>query len=108
MASVISKSLITPSFKGRMAEIAPGVLPSISFSAQPTAVPFRMTLLVPLRTATTDGSFRTIPSPRTQTSVLQVPWLRHAAIASSRFSLDPRALVPNASPCHSFSPASLT
>ncbi len=36
-ASVISKSLITPSLRGRMAEIEPGVLPSISLAVQPTA-----------------------------------------------------------------------
>ena len=36
-ASVISKSLMTPSLSGRMAEIDPGVLPSISLAVQPTA-----------------------------------------------------------------------
>jgi len=36
---VIWKSLITPSFSGRIALIDPGVLPSIAFAAMPTAVP---------------------------------------------------------------------
>jgi hypothetical protein len=71
--SVMSKSAITPSFIGRMALIDPGVLPSISLAARPTALPFWRTLLVPRRTATTEGSFSTTPCPRAHTSVLQVP-----------------------------------
>src|SRR5687767_5626902 len=51
----------------------PGVLPSISFADQPTALPPLSTRLVPRLTATTEGSLSTIPSPRTQTKVLQVP-----------------------------------
>ena len=50
-----------------------GVLPSMSFAAKPTASPLFRTMLVPLRTATTEGSFNTMPSPRTHTKVLQVP-----------------------------------
>ena len=46
MASVISKSLITPSRSGRTAEIEPGVFPIISLALQPTAFPLSSTLLV--------------------------------------------------------------
>ena len=53
--------------------MVPGVLPSISLATQPTASPFLSTRLVPFQTATTLGSFRTIPSPRTATRVLHVP-----------------------------------
>ena len=69
----MSKSAMTPSFIGRMAVMVPGVLPSISLATRPTALPFLSTRLVPFLTATTDGSFRTMPWPRTQTRVLQVP-----------------------------------
>ena len=67
-----SKSAITPSFMGRTATMLPGVRPSISLACLPTA----STLLVPLPercTATTDGSFETIPLPRTKVSVVAVP-----------------------------------
>jgi hypothetical protein len=64
---------MTPSFSGRMAVMEPGVLPSISLATRPTALPFCRTRLVPFLTATTLGSLRTMPSPLTQTSVLQVP-----------------------------------
>src|SRR3989454_10905902 len=64
---------MTPSFKGRIAVIEPGVLPSISLATSPTALPFWRTRLVPFFTATTLGSFSTMPSPLTHTSVLQVP-----------------------------------
>src|SRR5947209_18635245 len=73
IASVISKSLITPSLRGRMAVMLPGVLPSISLATRPTAWPFCNTRLVPFLTATTLGSLSTIPSPLTHTRVLQVP-----------------------------------
>ena len=56
-----------------MALMEPGVRPSISLATCPTALPLRRTWLVPRRTATTEGSLRTTPSPLTQTSVLQVP-----------------------------------
>ena len=39
IASVISKSVMTPSFSGRMAVIEPGVFPSISLATAPTALP---------------------------------------------------------------------
>ena len=63
MAAVISKSAMTPSFMGRMATMLPGVRPSISLASLPTASTLR-----PPRasccTATTEGSFETMPSPR--------------------------------------------
>ena len=56
-----SKSAITPSLSGRIAEIVPGVRPSIRFASTPTACtsPERWSI------ATTDGSERTMPRPRT-------------------------------------------
>ena len=63
MASVTSKSAITPSFMGRMATMLPGVRPSISLASLPTANT-RLPRLS-LRTATTEGSRRTIPLPFT-------------------------------------------
>ena len=61
ICSVTSKSAITPSFSGRIAVIVPGVRPSIRFASTPTAWTW------PLREsiATTEGSERTIPRPRT-------------------------------------------
>ena len=63
IAAVISKSAMTPSFMGRMATMLPGVRPSISFASLPTASTRR-----PPRasccTATTLGSFDTMPMPR--------------------------------------------
>src|SRR2546423_4994643 len=69
ICSVTSKSAITPSLSGRIAEIVPGVRPSIRFASTPTACtsPVRWSI------ATTDGSERTIPRPRTYTSVFAVP-----------------------------------
>jgi hypothetical protein len=58
---------------GLTALIEPGVLPNISCAAKPTAPPSFRTVLVPLRTATTEGSLRTTPLSRTQTKVLHVP-----------------------------------
>ena len=57
IASVTSKSAITPYFMGRTALMFPGVLPSIRFASSPTA---RTSLLRSL-IATTDGSFSTTP-----------------------------------------------
>ena len=67
--SVMSKSAITPSFRGRTARMCAGVRPIIRLASAPTArmAPFAVF------TATTDGSFRTIPRPRTYTSVFAVP-----------------------------------
>jgi hypothetical protein len=69
ISSVTSKSAITPSFSGRIAEIVPGVRPSIRFASMPTA----WTSPVRESTATTLGSDSTIPRPRTYTSVFAVP-----------------------------------
>ena len=50
----------------------PGVRPSISFASLPTASTFLPPL--PARcTATTDGSFETMPLPLTKVSVFAVP-----------------------------------
>ena len=69
ICSVTSKSAMTPSFSGRMAEIDPGVRPSMRFASTPTACtsPERVSM------ATTEGSERTMPRPRTYTSVFAVP-----------------------------------
>ena len=37
ISSVTTKSAITPSFRGLMADIFPGVLPNIVFASSPTA-----------------------------------------------------------------------
>src|SRR5579859_5210455 len=60
---------MTPSFSGRIAWIVPGVRPSMRFASTPTACtsPVRESI------ATTEGSERTMPRPRTYTSVLAVP-----------------------------------
>src|SRR5262249_51525061 len=64
---------MTPSFMGRTATMLPGVRPSISLASLPTAST-RLTPLAPLRcTATTDGSFETMPLPLTKVSVVAVP-----------------------------------
>jgi hypothetical protein len=56
---------ITPSLSGRIAEIVPGVRPSMRLASIPTAwtSPVRESI------ATTEGSDSTIPRPRTYTSV---------------------------------------
>ena len=61
ICSVTSKSAMTPSFSGRIAEIVPGVRPSIRLASIPTACtsPVRWSM------ATTDGSESTMPRPRT-------------------------------------------
>ena len=56
---------MTPSFIGRTAVIWPGVRPSMFLASTPTA-----TMILPPRvgsscTATTEGSFRTMPRSRT-------------------------------------------
>ncbi len=61
ICSVTSKSAMTPSFKGRMATMLPGVRPSISLASLPTF----STWFVPFLMATTDGSLRMIPLPLT-------------------------------------------
>ena len=57
--AVMSKSAMTPSFKGRMAMMDPGVLPMTSLAACPTY----FTTSVRTSTATTDGSRMMIPLP---------------------------------------------
>jgi hypothetical protein len=52
---------MTPSLSGRIAWIEPGVRPSMRFASTPTAC--TSPLLVSI--ATTDGSDRTMPRPRT-------------------------------------------
>ena len=61
IASVTSKSAITPWRSGRSAEIVAGVRPIIRCASAPTAwtSPVRWSI------ATTDGSESTIPRPRT-------------------------------------------
>ena len=58
------KSAITPSFIGRMAEMLPGVRPSMRLASVPTATTL-FWLLALVRIATTDGSFSTMPRSRT-------------------------------------------
>ena len=53
--SVILKSAITPSFKGRIAFTLPGVFPNISLASWPTAKGFLFSSSI----ATTEGSFTT-------------------------------------------------
>ena len=62
---------ITPSLKGLIALMLPGVLPSIVFASSPTA----KTVFFPIFSAiaTTDGSFKTTPWPFKTTRVLAVP-----------------------------------
>ena len=54
-------SAITPSARGLIAIIFPGVLKSIRLASAPTATTF----FVPFSTATTEGSSMTMPFPRT-------------------------------------------
>ena len=68
----MSKSAITPSFIGLIASMFPGVLPTISFASCPTAKIFCFPYLFFI-TATTEGSFITIPLPFTKTIVFAVP-----------------------------------
>src|SRR3954463_4845775 len=69
IASVTSKSAITPWRNGRSAEIVAGVRPIIRWASAPTAwtSPVRWSI------ATTEGSDNTMPRPRTYTSVFAVP-----------------------------------
>jgi hypothetical protein len=74
ISSVTVKSAITPSFIGRITVMLPGVRPIICLAASPTCC----TIFLPFgppswRIATTDGSLRTMPCPRTQISVFAVP-----------------------------------
>ncbi len=63
ISSATSISAMTPSRKGRIASIEPEVLPIISLASSPTALTRLTPLIVSI--ATTDGSLRTMPRPRT-------------------------------------------
>ena len=69
IASVMSKSAITPDFIGRMATMLPGVRPSMRFASAPTA----STRLEPAWIATTEGSRSTTPWFFAYTSEFAVP-----------------------------------
>src|ERR1700729_920318 len=60
---------MTPSLSGRMATMLPGVRPIIRLASTPTATIWPLFVL----RATTEGSFSTIPRPRTYTRVFAVP-----------------------------------
>src|SRR5262249_17835904 len=77
--SVISKSAMTPFFSGWMTRISGGVRPIIALASLPTA----RTEWSPSWMDTIDGSLMTIPSPRTNTRVFDVP----RSIARSRENL---------------------
>ena len=82
----MSKSAITPFFNGRITRMLPGVLPTILYASVPTAT----TLFVLVLTATTDGSFKTIPLPETLMSTLAVPKsipISRATIILHKYSL---------------------
>ena len=61
MRSVVSKSAMTPSLSGRIAMMLPGVRPIMRLASEPTAKMPPVLMLI----ATTDGSFKTMPRPRT-------------------------------------------
>ncbi len=61
----------------------PGVLPSMRFASSPNS--FGSPVL--LSTATTDGSFSTMPSPFTYTRVLAVPRSTPMSLIGSRLPL---------------------
>ena len=69
IASVTSKSAMTPSRSGRIAWMCAGVRPSIWRASSPTA----STRPVFMSLATTEGSRSTMPLPLTCTSTLAVP-----------------------------------
>ena len=69
ICSVVSKSAITPCRSGRVATIVAGVRPSICRAFSPTAYTWPVCWSI----ATTDGSNRTMPSPRRKTTVFAVP-----------------------------------
>src|SRR5215469_2877585 len=81
---------MTPSLSGRMAWMFDGVRPIIRLASDPTASgrPSFMS------TATTEGSLRTIPRPRTYTNVFAVP----RSTAMSRPSRERRFSAMSGSP----------
>src|SRR3989449_1307449 len=88
---VVSKSAITPSFKGRMTRMFSGARPSIALASRPTPI----TAPSVRRTAMIEGSLRTMPLFRTKTSVLAVPKSipRSVEKSSSRWSTNIPALL---------------
>jgi len=64
---------MTPSRIGRSAVMLPGVRPSIMRASSPTATIRGRFPLSSCAMATTDGSVRTIPLPRTYTMTFAVP-----------------------------------
>src|SRR5579872_268873 len=87
---------MTPSRIGRTTVRLAGALPSICRASSPTA-----TILLSSVTATTDGSFRTIPRPRTYTNPLAVPrsipiCFGRSGLRPGTWSLVPAALLGNA------------
>src|SRR5262245_55620139 len=95
-----SKSAMTPSFSGRMATIVPGVRPSMALASWPTA----STELSAWRRETMEGSFSTMPSPWTKTSVLAVP----RSTARSRENIPPNLANIITSPLGRIDPRSET
>ena len=71
--SVLSISAITPSAKGRIATMSPGVFQSILLASAPTAT----TRPVPFSTATTEGSLITI-LPSSLYGVIVIPALEYS------------------------------
>ena len=63
--SVTVKSAMTPSFRGRIAVMWPGVRPSMCLASFPTAATVHELLRGSERIATTDGSSSTTPLSRT-------------------------------------------
>src|SRR5437867_3958692 len=90
--SVTLKSAITPSFKGRMATMLPGVRPSMSLASRPTASISPVSLLM----ATIEGSLTTIPLPIANTRVLAVP--RSIAKSEEKTLNKERKFIPDLSP----------
>ena len=71
MAAVMSKSAMTPSFRGRTATMEPGARPMTALASWPTLRTRSSSVLV--STATTLGSRMMMPLPFMYTSVLAVP-----------------------------------
>src|SRR5881397_1533429 len=79
---------MTPSRIGRTAVMWPGVRPSMSRASSPTAtmrgVPFGVAPSPSCAIATTEGSVRTIPLPRTYTMTFAVPRSMPTCFANTR------------------------
>ena len=81
-------SAITPSARGLIAIIFPGVRSSMRLASEPTATVF----FVPRSTAITEGSSTTIPLSFTYMRVLQVP--RSIPISVENLSKNPIKILP--------------